>query len=120
MSKLREWEDPGQKDGKQKESWADAAARAAGEWIAETFYLEPQARFALIEIQQSDRDEKWKQYHFQVFQIDAQRDTKLSPGARIEWLSPDDILDPNRRPISDTARMLVQRIIDMIQEAKRL
>ena len=39
---------------------------------------------------------------------------------RVEWLTSDDILDPNRHPISSTARTLIQKIIDMIQEAKRL
>jgi hypothetical protein len=116
MTKVRDWEDPDRKYLTQKEPWPDAAARAAGEWIAETFHLDAEPILAPIEVQQSDRDQKWKEYHFQVFEIEVEEDTKLLPDIRIEWLMADDIVDPNRRPISDTAKLLVGQL----QEAGRL
>jgi hypothetical protein len=115
MTRRRDWHDPAVAASHHGEDWADAAARAAAEWLGRTCDPKP-----LLDdpggYQQSDRDGAWKRYHFQTFQVALADDPALAPGAVVEWLTPAELLSPTRRPISPTARHLIAQL----QEAKRL
>ena len=110
MTKRRVWQDPAIPPAHREEAWLDAAARAAGEWLGCTFTTAPEFKADLPEYQQSDRDGSWKRYRFQIFQMDLAPGDEIRPGAIAEWLTKAEILDPNRRPISPTARNLIAKI----------
>ena len=61
------------------------------------------------EFKESDRDGKWKSYDYHVFRQRFQEVPPLATSANVEWLSPEDIADPNRRPVSKTCREVVAR-----------
>jgi hypothetical protein len=110
MTKRRVWQDPAIPPAHREESWLDAAARAAGEWLGCTFTTDPKLIAEFPEYQQSDRDGTWKRYRFQIFRMDLAPGDEIRPGAIAERLTKDEILDPNRRPISSTARNLIVKI----------
>jgi hypothetical protein len=111
MTKRRTWEDPNvPPENKEEEDWLEAAARAAGEWLGQTFTIAPQKLIEIPEWRQSDRDGVWKRYSFQVFQIPLESNQGPRPGAVCQWLTVNEWLDPQRRPISPTARYLTQQL----------
>ena len=106
MTKRRCWKDPSVPVEKREELWADAAGRAAAECTRKTFSIDFEPLEDVANYRQSDRMGKWQRYHFQIFRIDLHEDPP--PMEETEWLSPADILDPRRRPVSPTARDLVR------------
>jgi len=111
MSKRRRWQDPRTKEEAERvEDWDDAAVRVAAEWLGHTLTDKPRLLTDLAEFQQSDRDERWKRYHVQVFQVDAQNEKAVAPNRIVEWLLPDQIVDEERRPISPTARYIISEL----------
>jgi hypothetical protein len=110
MTKRREWQDPNIPRGHREESWVDAAARAAGECLGRTFTAEPVLRESLPEFLQSNRSGVWNRYYFQVFEIPWPENDEIRSGAVFEWLTPAEILDEARRPISPTARHIIARL----------
>jgi hypothetical protein len=112
MTKRRRWQDPGEPGRTGEEDWADAAARAAAEWLGTTIHLVSEPLPKGIQIQRSGRDGRLKHYRFHVFPVFLQMAPKLVEGAVAEWLVPTDFLDSTRRPISDTARTLLTEFLD--------
>jgi hypothetical protein len=114
MSKRRSWEDPAAEKGiERQEEWEDAAIRAAVEWMGRTTTTEPQFLSEIGEFQQSDRDGKWKRYHMKAYRIRISDDAQEPPAGRIaEWLTAEDFLDENRKPISPTARHIISELRD--------
>ena len=112
MTKRRDWQDPRIPPAHRKEGWVDAAARAAGECFGRTFTTDPEFVADLPDWKQGDREGVWKRYNFQVFRISLSEDDGDSPcpGAIVEWLTPDEILDQQRRPISPSARHIIGKL----------
>jgi hypothetical protein len=111
MTKRRVWEDPkAGKDSARTEEWEDAALRAAVEWMGRTTTQKPEFVLDFAEFQQSDRDEKWKRYHVQAYQIELGKDVTPPPSRITEWLTAEEFLDEKRRPISPTARHVVSEL----------
>ncbi len=111
MTKRRSWRDPNLPNADREEEWEDAAARAGAEVLGRT--CEPHFVMDLGgEFQQSDRDGVWKRYHYQVFRLDLPKGEPVgtSPGTIVEWLSPVEVLE--KRPITQSARMIVGRLIE--------
>ena len=109
MTKRRQWQDPSADNGTRDEEWADAAARAAAEWLGRTFGDFPEPLLEIADFQQSDREGTWKWFRLMVFRILLDRQERLVDGAIAEWLA-DDEFQPNRRPISDTARHVIAEL----------
>jgi len=113
MTKRRRLQDVRLKRGWRLEDWMDAASRAKAECLGSTSIQEPEVLVEdAIGFQQSDRDGKWKRYHFMVFDTRVGAQETLVDGVVAEWLTADQILDPNRRPISETARRLIGDLRD--------
>ena len=110
MTKRRTWQDPRVPRGRREEAWEDAAARAAAECLGRTSKVAPEFIADLPEWQQGDRDGVWKRYHYQVFRIALSEADEPQAGAIVEWLTPGDILDHERRPISPSARHIVHHL----------
>lgn len=111
MSKLRKWKDPKVKDAERTEEWEDAAVRTAVEWLGCTMTAKPERLVEFAEFQQSDRDERWKRYHVQAYTIQVDDDIVLPPSKITEWLLPAEITDESRRPISPTARHIMNELV---------
>lgn len=91
------------------EDWVDAAIRARAEWVRGTSRDSPTFVTELPEYQQSDRDGQWKRYEFHVFRLDlVNLDLILSD--KVDWLTPAEFLDLDRRPLSKTARDIVSGV----------
>jgi len=121
MTKRRMWKDAGARI--ENEDWAHAASRAAGEWLAKTFTSPPVFCVDAPEYEQSDRDGVLKRYWFKVFRfcLDEDEDQELVHGAHAEWLTADQFLEKDRRPISPTAVALLQELMaQFIRDGKRL
>jgi hypothetical protein len=111
MSKRREWKDPEARQGSTRmEEWDDAAVRAAAEWLGRTVDEKPHLLLDMAEFQQSDRDATWKRYHFQVFELAVDKQREPPPSRVVEWLTPAQIMDERRRPISPTARHVIAEL----------
>ena len=113
MTKRRLWQDPDSGPVGRREDWADAAARAAAQWLGRT--LAPAPSTPLLDLpryEQSDCDGVWTRYHFQVFGMVLKGQERVIPTAISEWLSPAQFLDENRRPLSATARYLIGQLQD--------
>lgn len=110
-TKRRIWEDANAVEGSaREEAWDHAATRAAAEAMGCTLTTEPQALGELPEFQQSDRDGAWKRYRLQAFMFEYDSIPDVHPVCVCEWLTPDQILDEARRPISPTARHVVSEL----------
>jgi hypothetical protein len=108
MSKRRLFADPNLPPAKREEAWNEAAARAAAEALGQTIPLKQLELVADIpEYRQSDRNGEWKRYHFQVFRLALPEDVAVKGTVPVEWLTVKELLDPNRAPISPTARDLI-------------
>ena len=110
MTKRREWDDPHADGGRRHEDWVFAANRAAAEWTGTTLVSRAELILDEPEYQQSDRDSKWKRYHFQVFGFRSGEKPALVHERVAQWLTPDQLLDKDRHPISETARHLVRKL----------
>jgi len=110
MTKRRQWKDPNVKGGVRLEDWRHAAARAAGEYLRQTIKGFPQDPALEVDrFRQGDRDGLVKLYHYKVYRVVIGKEGPLVPGARTEWLTWVDFQNPNREPISPTARELLKR-----------
>ena len=107
MTKLRKWNDPNAPSGEREEDWRDAAGRAVAEWFGITIKGITKLVAEIPPYQQSDRDGAWKRYTFQIYQVSVGPNRLPIAGARTEWLTVDEFLDKERRPISPTARHLM-------------
>ncbi len=110
MTKRRSWQDPNIPKAHREEKWIDAAARAACECLGRSFTVEPILCAELLEFLQSDRNGIWKRYGFQVFEIPWPEGEEVRSSVAVEWLTPQEILDESRRPISETARHIIARL----------
>jgi hypothetical protein len=110
MTKRRTWQDPNIPPAHREEDWADAAARAAAEWLGQTSTAVPQLLAEIREFRQSDREGVWREYTFQVFQIPPGTHRGPRPDAVCQWLTVNEWLDPERRPISPSARELIKHL----------
>src|SRR5581483_12277456 len=59
MTKRRLWQDPQIPAATREEPWVEAAARAAGESLGQTFTQAPEYLADLAEFRQGDRDGVW-------------------------------------------------------------
>ena len=106
--------------GKKIEDWYDAAARVVAECCGITCSLDANSprrlREVLVnyELIQSERDGVPKKYRLQVYEIyfPAGANVPLVPQTIGEWLRPLDFVDLKRRPISPTARQVMQAALD--------
>lgn len=112
MSKRRSWDivENG-RSVEQLEEWSDTAIRAAAEWMRQTFSAEPEFLTEVAAFQQSDRDRIWKRYQVQVYRLCVEKGAPLPAGRTAEWLTVDEFLDPKRKPISLTARNIVEDLM---------
>jgi hypothetical protein len=111
MTKRRAWQSMSGPDLVQAESWDDAAMRNVGECLGCTSTEVPQFVLEIPEYKPSRRSGEVKRYSFQVFAFHA-TGFELPRGVVGEWLTFDEILDEQRRPIAITARDLVGRCKD--------
>ncbi len=110
-TKRRVWKDDNAVEGAaREEGWDHAATRAAAEALGCTLTVEPGELGELPEFQQSDRDGAWKRYRLQAFLFKHDSIPDVHPVRVHEWLTPDQILDEARRPISPTARHVVSEL----------
>ena len=109
MTKLRHRPLGPQARRTQWELGADAAMRNVGECLGISTGQTAGLMADVGDIRQSERNGQINHYHFQVygFQTDRQQ---AAAGVTANWLTPDEILDPTRSPISPTARALVERL----------
>lgn len=109
MTKLRRW--PLGFDGTEEywETGADAAVRNVGECLGITSTHAPGLLADVGSVRQSTRTGTINSYLFQVYgyRVEAEQ---VGPGIVGEWLLPSDLLDPERRPISPTAQILVKEL----------
>jgi hypothetical protein len=116
MTKRRYWALPDNLDSFESESWEDAAARNLVEWWGSQVVQRPAHLLEVKAFRQSDRDLLVKNYHFQIYGAIVEEGQSLRPGLKAQWLSPEDFQDIHRRPISPTARHL----INMLKDAGKL
>ncbi|MBM4040913.1 MAG: hypothetical protein FJ290_20630 [Planctomycetes bacterium] len=110
MTKRRQWKDPNIKGGVRVEDWRHAAARAAGEFLLQTIASFPDEPALEVDaFRQGDREGVVKLYHYKLYRVAVTEGTPLVPGLRSEWLTWVDLQNPNREPISPTARELLKR-----------
>ena len=111
MTKRRSWAAPNVKDtGERVEEWEDAATRVAAEYLGATLTQIPTFMAELAEFQQSDRDAEWKRYHLRAYRLDVDSDTVARGRAVSEWLTADELLEENRRPLSPTTRYIINEL----------
>ena len=111
MTKRRAWQMGTNEGHLQFEPWKTAAARAAAELLGQTIRLDGLRDLWTIEnYGQSDRDGQWKFYEFHCFALDLAVGIAHHYVPPAEWLSRDELLDPEREPISKTARFLAERL----------
>jgi hypothetical protein len=111
MTKRRKYFDPDVDSEARLEDWLDAAARAASEVLGRTCSPTALLEDFLPEHEQSGRDGKWRLYRFRVFEVVLRDGESLPAGQTVEWLTTDQFLDPNRRPISPTARHVIRYLM---------
>ena len=91
----------------QIERWSDAAMRNVGECLGRTLDREPKLLMDVGDLRQSDRTGEVHHYHFQVYLVEVDFE-RTAPAVVAEWLTPGQVLDEHRRPISPTARELTK------------
>jgi hypothetical protein len=110
MTKRRHISDAEGRPSPDAEPWADAARRNVTEWLASS-EIPPLAPLMVVQgYRQSDRDLVVKEYHFEVFAANVNGEVPLRPGIITEWLRLDEFREVHRRPISPTARYLIQML----------
>jgi ADP-ribose pyrophosphatase YjhB (NUDIX family) len=110
MTKRRERADPSIRDSKTSESWSDAAVRAAAEALGRTLVMQPTEVLDLPDYEMSDRDDVWKRYHYKVFEFRFEKEQPLARSVAGELLTRQQALDPQRKPISVSARAILERL----------
>ena len=111
MTKRRHWNDPKMPpEAEREEPWIEAAARAAAEWLAITVTGLAPLNADVPHYQQSDRNGVWKRYEFRVFRLPLPAICQPRSDAVIQWLTVDDWLNEDRRPISQTARHILRAL----------
>ena len=110
MTKRRCMERAGDSASFDPERWADAAARNVSEWMEDSALSPPVQLMTIEGYRQSDRDLVVKEYRFEVFTTTVPDGQPLLPDSVAEWLTPAEFRDVHRRPISPTARFLVQTL----------
>ena len=109
ITKQRRW--PPGFDGTEDrwETGSDAAMRNVGRCLGASFPRPPGLLGDVKDVRQRSPTGEINEYRFQVFgfRIDKPR---IGEGVVGEWLTPDQILNPKRRPISPTARTLVDKL----------
>ncbi|MDA1043946.1 MAG: hypothetical protein O3C57_01855 [Verrucomicrobia bacterium] len=113
-TKRRLWEDPNAAKGAiREEPWDLAATRATAEVLGCTLTVAARELGELPEFQQSDRDGVWKRYRLQAFLYTFAKMNEVHPVVIHEWLTPDQILDEARNPISPTARHVISELTSL-------
>lgn len=112
MTKVRAWKDPVEKEAPERqEEWMDAAMRAAAEVLGRTVEgNEFEFLMDVSEFQQSDRDSRWKRYRMKAYGISPTGRVGVPSNAVTQWLTPEEIMDENRGPISPTARHAIAEL----------
>jgi hypothetical protein len=118
MTKRRKFFDPEVDTEARHEEWLDAAARAAVEILGRTCSPTPLLETLVPELEQSGRDGKWRLYRFRGFEVVLRDGEILPPGQTIEWLSVQQFLDANCRPVSPTARHVIRYLLAQEEIAK--
>jgi hypothetical protein len=111
MTKLRNWQVGLDAAQVRWELGSEAALRNVAECLRATTDREPGLLMDYGNLMQSDRTRRINHYAFQIFGIEVDRQ-EAAPGVVAQWLTPDDILDPARQPISPTARKLVAGLLE--------
>lgn len=116
MTKRRRWYDPSAPLGSEeripkKEEWTDAAVRAAAEWLGSTSSTEPKSLGEMTGRFQGDLDGTWKLYEFHAYQVSLRADQEPRSGAVAQWLTVDEFLDENRRPIGGASRYVIRQLL---------
>lgn len=109
MTKLRRQQLGLMQNHERVELWSQAALRTVGECLGRTTDRAPKLLLDVNELRQSDRSGAVNHYHCQVFWFDVESPA-LAPRVAGEWLSPDQVLDEHRQPLSATARSLVTQL----------
>jgi len=115
MTKRRRWYDPSAPAGSEEripkeEEWIDAAVRAVAEWLGTTSSTEPKSLGEITGRSQGDLDGTWKLYAFHAYQVSLRVDQGPRSGAVAQWLTVDEFLDENRRPIGGASRYIIREL----------
>lgn len=110
MTKRRRHADTVGNRGGGAESWEEAALRNVAEWFGDGTGGVPEHLLEITDYRQSDRDLIVKDYHLNVFRVIPAEGQALLPGVVAEWLFPRDFQEIHRRPISPTAKFLVDEV----------
>jgi len=114
MSKRRIWANVDDPDRPLEEAWIDAAARSAAEVLGSTCALDPEPIIEVEGERQGDADGILKEYRFQVFKLDVNAGGPSVLGKMVDWLTAEEIIGVQRRPLSVTAI----RIVETLRRAK--
>lgn len=110
MTKRRGQENRDNSEIEESEPWPEAAKRNVVEWFECSFDQNFDCLMDIDGYRQSDRDLFVKIYHFRVFALAADNRLTLRPDVVGEWLARSDFQEFHRRPISPTARFLVEEL----------
>ena len=110
MTKRRKFTKPDEPQMIMSEPWEEAAIRNIVEWFGKTTTAAPKQLIEIHGFRQSDRDLVVKDYYFQIFEVNLPDDHPLLKTVVAEWLSPEQFLDVKRRPISPTARCIIEEL----------
>jgi hypothetical protein len=110
MSKRKQFRDSVVSHAARPEDWGRAAARVAAEVLGRSFAPNefPKALCEIKDFEQSDADGVWKLYTIQVFSLQLEEGTALTPRGVTEWMSVADF--KGREPVTHTARFLFDRL----------
>lgn len=109
MTKLRHWQLGLVDNATRWERGDEAAMRNVAECLGSTSLQQPGLLLDVGGLRQSDRSGEVKYYQFQIYNFPfASR--QVAPGITSQWLTPAQILEENRQPISPTARFLITNL----------
>jgi ADP-ribose pyrophosphatase YjhB (NUDIX family) len=111
MTKLRNWESGVVGNPPRRERGAEAALRNVAEFVGTTTTQTPGLLLDVSDLRQSDRTGEVNHYHVQIygFELSGRR---VAAGVVADWLTPNEILDASRHPVSPTARALVAKLLE--------
>ncbi|MFC1452364.1 hypothetical protein ACFLSJ_03360 [Verrucomicrobiota bacterium] len=113
MTKRRTWQPPRVQDSGPEiwEDWSDAALRCFAEALGVISDQRPTLLKEIEDILQNEEPGgEWRRYRFNVFRFDVEGDPPIRTGTTAHWIAVDDFLDEAQRPISKTARFLVDNL----------